>query len=74
MKYANIILTIIALTLLWIGAEMCRIESGMADFRPVRTYYQNFDVAKCHTINISEEPILARPDDYVLNNHKKGDF
>jgi len=53
-----IILSTIALALIGIIIELYRIEIELTSFRPVRTYYQTFDVANCDELIVVDEPQL----------------
>ena len=55
MRYQNAMLTIIALLLVSIAISLCRIESNMLDWRPVRTYNIQYDVADCDNLQIYDD-------------------
>ncbi len=57
MKYTEIVLSVIAFILLLGVISLYRIEAGMSDFRPVRAYYQTFDVAECENLTITDTDV-----------------
>jgi len=59
MKHLLIIaLSLVTIALVGIIIELYRIEIELTSFRPVRTYFQTFDVANCDQLIVVDEPQL----------------
>jgi len=59
MKHLLIIaLSLVTIALAGIIIELYRIEIELTSFRPVRTYFQTFDVANCDQLIVVDEPQL----------------